>query len=380
MAAIAARTQRIRIGSAGVMLPHYSALKVAEQFRVLEALAPGRIDLGVGRAPGADMRTAQLLNPIAYAAAENFPQQIRDLQWWTAGQPHHGVIAHPRGPHLPKCGCSAARTTARNLRRTSACPMPLPTSSPTARVPSRRSSFTTRCTNRVTATRCRKPTICVWALAADSEAQARHLALSRDRWRVDRMRGALGPLRSPDEHRRTRFQRRMNGPRRSHATQSTGRHGSTGGRHVACLARRSVWMNRRQHMGARPKRAPTFVCAAGAELSSARAQPADAAHRIHAARRLHHARRVAQGHGAAQAVAGEGDGRAGPGAGGRRARTAKDAASCARARVVLAQTRSACAPHPPREARPKPPTTIRGRTGNFAHPPSLKDEAGFGQG
>ena len=63
MAAIAARTQRIRIGSAGVMLPHYSALKVAEQFRVLDALASGRIDLGVGRAPGSDGRTAQLLNP-----------------------------------------------------------------------------------------------------------------------------------------------------------------------------------------------------------------------------------------------------------------------------------------------------------------------------
>ena len=63
MAAGAARTERIRIGSAGVMLPHYSALKVAEQFRVLEALAPGRIDLGVGRAPGGDMRTARALNP-----------------------------------------------------------------------------------------------------------------------------------------------------------------------------------------------------------------------------------------------------------------------------------------------------------------------------
>ena len=68
MAAIAARTERIRIGSAGVMLPHYSALKVAEQFRVLEALAPGRIDLGVGRAPGSDMRTAQALNPNAQTA------------------------------------------------------------------------------------------------------------------------------------------------------------------------------------------------------------------------------------------------------------------------------------------------------------------------
>ena len=58
MSAIAATTQRIRIGSAGVMLPHYSALKVAEQFRVLEAIAPGRIDLGVGRAPGTDQLTA----------------------------------------------------------------------------------------------------------------------------------------------------------------------------------------------------------------------------------------------------------------------------------------------------------------------------------
>ena len=58
MAAIAARTTRIRLGSAGVMLPHYAPLKVAEQFRVLDALAPGRIDLGVGRAPGSDGRTA----------------------------------------------------------------------------------------------------------------------------------------------------------------------------------------------------------------------------------------------------------------------------------------------------------------------------------
>src|SRR5881392_1390628 len=76
MAAIAARTTRIRIGSAGVMLPHYAALKVAEQFRVLEALAPGRIDLGVGRAPGGDMRTAQALNPNAYLAAEAFPELV----------------------------------------------------------------------------------------------------------------------------------------------------------------------------------------------------------------------------------------------------------------------------------------------------------------
>src|SRR5512139_4073580 len=67
IAAIAATTRRIRVGSAGVMLPHYSAYKVAEQFRVLEAIAPGRIDLGVGRAPGSDRLTAQALNPFSNA-------------------------------------------------------------------------------------------------------------------------------------------------------------------------------------------------------------------------------------------------------------------------------------------------------------------------
>src|SRR5687768_17828987 len=76
MAAVAATTQRIRVGSAGVMLTHYSALKVAEQFRVLEAIAPGRIDLGVGRAPGSDRLTAYALNPNADAAVENFPRQV----------------------------------------------------------------------------------------------------------------------------------------------------------------------------------------------------------------------------------------------------------------------------------------------------------------
>src|SRR5690349_13926542 len=85
MAAIAARTERIRIGSAGVMLPHYSPFKVAEQFRVLDALAPGRIDLGVGRAPGSDHRTARLLNPDP-RSSEHFPQQVRELHAWVTGQ------------------------------------------------------------------------------------------------------------------------------------------------------------------------------------------------------------------------------------------------------------------------------------------------------
>ena len=106
MGAIAARTQRIRIGSAGVMLPHYAPLKVAEQFRVLDALAPGRIDLGVGRAPGSDGRTAQLLNADRHAS-DNFPQQVMELQAWVTGQPlpaghpGHNVFAYPAADTSP---------------------------------------------------------------------------------------------------------------------------------------------------------------------------------------------------------------------------------------------------------------------------------------
>lgn len=108
MAAIAATTSRIRVGSAGVMLPHYSAFKVAEQFRVLEAIAPGRIDLGVGRAPGSDGRTALALNPNASHAADAFPAQVRDLQAWTSGaelpldHPFRSLHAEPRGPFPPE--------------------------------------------------------------------------------------------------------------------------------------------------------------------------------------------------------------------------------------------------------------------------------------
>ena len=84
---IAARTERIRVGSAGVMLSHYSALKVAEQFRILEAFHPGRIDLGVGRAPGSDQRTAQALAyPRPQANIHDFPQQVSDLLALLAGE------------------------------------------------------------------------------------------------------------------------------------------------------------------------------------------------------------------------------------------------------------------------------------------------------
>ena len=198
MAAIAARTTRIRIGSAGVMLPHYSALKVAEQFRVLEALAPGRIDLGVGRAPGGDMRTARALNPNAHAAADNFPEQVRDLQAWTSLPSHLGIAAHPHGPHAPEIWVLGSSNYGAQL----AAHFGLPYAYAYFFVDGQGCEEALALYRRLYRPSERHPapqaTICVWALAADTHDEALHHALGRERWRVDRARGVLGPLQSPD--------------------------------------------------------------------------------------------------------------------------------------------------------------------------------------
>jgi luciferase family oxidoreductase group 1 len=200
MAAIAARTTRIRIGSAGVMLPHYAALKVAEQFGVLQALAPGRIDLGVGRAPGSDMRTAVALNPAAMHAAEQFPQQIADLQAWTRGLRHEGITAHPRpaeGTEPPEVWVLGSSDYGARL----AAHLGLPYAfayffSDGQGVEQALALY--RSLYRPSE-RHPKPqaTICVWALVAERGDEARWHALSRERWRLDRQRGVLGPLPAP---------------------------------------------------------------------------------------------------------------------------------------------------------------------------------------
>ena len=79
IARIAAETSRIRVGSGGVMLPHYSPYKVAENFRVLETLYPGRIDLGIGRAPGSDFPTSRALAYGSPVGADYFPNMVQDL-------------------------------------------------------------------------------------------------------------------------------------------------------------------------------------------------------------------------------------------------------------------------------------------------------------
>ena len=205
IAAIAATTTHIRVGSAGVMLPHYSALKVAEQFRVLDAIAPGRIDLGLGRAPGSDGRTAYALNPNAGSAADHFPSAVRDLMHWVQGvdlvegHPFRDVKAQPQGATqpefwilgssdygaqvaahfgLPYCFAyfitdGAGMEQALEVYRRGFRPSPLLAQPHAA--------------------------ITVWAVAGETEAAAEHLFASRALARLWRDRGVYAALPSPEE-------------------------------------------------------------------------------------------------------------------------------------------------------------------------------------
>lgn len=203
MAAIAATTTRIRVGSAGVMLPHYSSLKVAEQFRVLEAIAPGRIDLGVGRAPGSDRRTAFALNPHSNAA-EDFPRQVQELCAWVAGEPlpdghpFAAIKANPTGPTSPEVWILGSSDYGAQLAAHFGLPYAFAYFFSEGR--GTEEALTLYRRNYRPSPRHPHPqaTICVWAIAADSEAEARRLLRTREFWRVGFEKGLRQPLVTPE--------------------------------------------------------------------------------------------------------------------------------------------------------------------------------------
>ncbi len=205
LAALAMVTKRIRLGSAGVMLPHYSALKVAEQFRVLEALAPGRIDLGLGRAPGSDGRTAFALNPNAAEAANAFPAQLRDLMAWVGGtalpdnHPFRSVMAQPAGPGSPEIwvlGSSSYGAQVAAFFGLPYCYAYFFTEGQGAA----EALELYRATYRPSAAHPHPySAIAVFALAAETQAEADRLFAPREVWRAERERGRYVPLPSPEE-------------------------------------------------------------------------------------------------------------------------------------------------------------------------------------
>jgi luciferase family oxidoreductase group 1 len=102
LAHIGHATSTIRLGAGGIMLPNHSPLVIAEQFGTLEALFPGRIDLGLGRAPGSDQRVAQAIRRNLAGGADQFPRDVVELQAFLAGDERLGIEATPgAGANVP---------------------------------------------------------------------------------------------------------------------------------------------------------------------------------------------------------------------------------------------------------------------------------------
>lgn len=208
IARLAAETKTMRIGSGGVMLTHYSPLKVAEQFRMLELLAPGRIDLGVGRAPGSDERTARALQagPQAWGI-DAFPSQLMVLRQFlddAAGtpfpddHPYRGIHAMPKGPSRPEMWVLGSGIHSAVY----AAELGLPFSHAHFISPEGSEEACAAYRQRFKPSNwCARPTVSmgVAALAADTAEDARRLSASRNLWVVRLLTGHPIPFPSPEE-------------------------------------------------------------------------------------------------------------------------------------------------------------------------------------
>ena len=185
------------------MLSHYSALKVAENFRMLETLHPGRIDLGIGRAPGSDPRTARALahGPGALGI-EHFPAQISDLLGFLRGDlpqghPFRGIRAMPDGPTMPELWMlgSSGEGAAIAAHFGTAFSFAHFISDEGGAAATR--DYAARFRPGVIAAP--RASVAVFALAADTEAEALRLAKSRDLWIVRLYTGRPGAFPSVEE-------------------------------------------------------------------------------------------------------------------------------------------------------------------------------------
>jgi luciferase family oxidoreductase group 1 len=201
---IAQLTTRLRVGAGGIMLNHYSALKVAESFRVLEALYPGRIDLGIGRAPGSDGATARALahGPGALGI-EHFPSQINDVVNFindtVEPESHfHGVHAEPRGPGAPEIWLLGSSDQSAAYAAHFGLPFSfahfIDDQGGEAIMQAYMGQFQP-------SKRCPEPvgSVGVFVICAETDGEAKRLALSRDLWLLRLRLGRPGPVPSPEE-------------------------------------------------------------------------------------------------------------------------------------------------------------------------------------
>ena len=201
---IAQATKDIRVGSGGVMLNHYSALKVAETFRMLETLHPGRIDLGLGRAPGSDQHTMQALRAgPGSASIDYYPRQVLDVIGFMGNEleedhPWRNIVAQPAGPTTPEVWLLGSSMDSASY----AAHFGLPFSFAHFITPRGGDMVAEAYRSRYRPSeRYPEPSINVgvFALAADTADEADYLIKSRNLWLIRLMKGELGPFPTPEE-------------------------------------------------------------------------------------------------------------------------------------------------------------------------------------
>jgi luciferase family oxidoreductase group 1 len=201
---IAQNTSRIRVGSGGIMLPNHAPLMIAERFRTLEAFHPGRIDLGIGRAPGTDPVTSYALrNRLTAAEGDDFLDRLQELLRFETGDfperhPFRSIVAMPADVALPPVFLLGSSDYGADLAARMglgfAFAHHFASHDATAALRAYRASFVhTGWFERPHAI------LAVAAIAAETDAEAQRLASSADLNALRRARGEYRPLPSPDE-------------------------------------------------------------------------------------------------------------------------------------------------------------------------------------
>jgi len=200
---VAAATSRIRVGSGGVMLSHYSALKVAEVFRMLETLYPGRIDLGIGRAPGSDRFTAHLLaHGPGRLGVQHYPEQVADLLGYL-GRGHEDdrlnrVRAMPQGDTQPEVWLLGSSLGSARFAAYFGCPFSfahfIQPRDAEAALELYRSEYRPSDSHPEP-----RASVGVSAMVADTEEEANRQSLSRFLWWIRLTQGQPGPFPSLEE-------------------------------------------------------------------------------------------------------------------------------------------------------------------------------------
>ncbi|MDA0338641.1 MAG: LLM class flavin-dependent oxidoreductase [Proteobacteria bacterium] len=200
---IAAETKSIRVGSGGVMLSHYSPLKVAENFRILETMNPGRIDLGIGRAPGGDQYTSIALAYGTQVGGEYFGTRVADtLAFLTDSKPATEILAHVRATPRPDTVPEVWMLGSSDQSALLAAHFGLAFSFAHFIAPHGGPEIVQQYRDHFRPSKfygMPRANVGVFVLCADTDQEAKRIASSRDLWRLRFEKGELGPYPSPEE-------------------------------------------------------------------------------------------------------------------------------------------------------------------------------------